>query len=160
MSGVKRRQVTNLWRISPFADLTGKGGYFASGRWHSQGKPVVYLSGTASGAMLETLVHLGQGDDGELPDQYQLLQVGFDGDVSVVEVNPDDLAEDWEERLAYTQELGDEWLESGESLLLKVPSKIMPHSDNYVMNPSHQESQKATIEVATHSYDKRLFRRG
>jgi RES domain-containing protein len=47
-----------LWRISNYADLSGAGGLRAAGRWHSQGKRIVYLADHPSSALLEMLVHL------------------------------------------------------------------------------------------------------
>jgi RES domain-containing protein len=43
-----------LWRISIYADLSGAGGLMASGRWHSQGKRIVYLADHPSSALLES----------------------------------------------------------------------------------------------------------
>ena len=33
-----------LWRISNYANLSGKGGFYSGERWHTQGQPVVYLA--------------------------------------------------------------------------------------------------------------------
>src|SRR2546429_6312150 len=33
-----------LWRISNHTTLDGRGGLYASGRWHTEGRPIVYLS--------------------------------------------------------------------------------------------------------------------
>ena len=47
-----------LWRISNYADLSGIGGLRAAGRWHSQGRRIVYLADHESSALLEMLVHM------------------------------------------------------------------------------------------------------
>ena len=47
-----------LWRISNYADLSGIGGLKAAGRWHSQGRRIVYLADHPSSALLEMLVHM------------------------------------------------------------------------------------------------------
>ena len=46
-----------LWRISNYRTLDGRGGLETSARWHSQGRPIVYLAESVSGALLEVLVH-------------------------------------------------------------------------------------------------------
>ena len=47
-----------LWRISNHASLTGEGGLYASGRWHTRGQRVVYLADHPASALLEVMVHL------------------------------------------------------------------------------------------------------
>ena len=42
-----------LWRISDFADLAGEGGLLVSGRWHSRGRRIVYLSDHPATALIE-----------------------------------------------------------------------------------------------------------
>jgi RES domain-containing protein len=33
--------------------------------------------------------------------------------------------------------LGDEWVREGRSAVLRVPSVVVPHEPNYVLNPAH-----------------------
>jgi RES domain-containing protein len=71
-----------LWRISNYADLSGIGGVRAAGRWHSQGRRIVYLADHPSSALLEMLVHM---DRDLIPSTYQLLRIvvppsHYDGD--------------------------------------------------------------------------------
>ncbi len=61
-----------LWRISPFHDLNGEGGKLFSARWHTAGRPVVYLAGSAAGALLEMCVHT---DAEDIPTSFTLLKV-------------------------------------------------------------------------------------
>jgi RES domain-containing protein len=63
-----------LWRISNYADLLGIGGIEASARWHTAGRPIVYLAENPSSALLEILVHL-EADEEDRPDSYQILKV-------------------------------------------------------------------------------------
>lgn len=64
-----------LWRISNHADLRGIGGLKAAGRWHSRGRPVVYLAESQPGALLEVLVHIDVTRVENLPTHYTLLKV-------------------------------------------------------------------------------------
>lgn len=144
-----------LWRISAFADLSGRGGLIAGGRWHHAGKPVVYLAESPSAAMLEVLVHL-EIDTEDIPDNLRLLRVDIPDDVSAQTVL--DLSDHWEDGVAHSRALGDAWLASGGSLLMKVPSAIMPHTNNFLFNPLHPQAQKATLSVETLRLDRRLLK--
>jgi RES domain-containing protein len=46
-----------IWRISNFADLSGRGGMLIDGRWNRRGTPIVYCTDHPSTALLEILVH-------------------------------------------------------------------------------------------------------
>ena len=61
-----------VWRISAFADLSGRGGLTYAARWNHRGTPIVYASDHVSTALLEMLVHA---DLELLPDTYQLLEI-------------------------------------------------------------------------------------
>jgi RES domain-containing protein len=61
-----------LWRISKFADLSGKGGELVSGRWHDKGHPIVYCADHPSTALLEMIVHMNPVN---IPESYQLLKI-------------------------------------------------------------------------------------
>jgi len=69
-----------LWRISNYADLSGIGGLRAAGRWHSQGRRIIYLADHPSSALLEMLVHM---DRDLLPATYQLLRVSVPDDIAI-----------------------------------------------------------------------------
>ena len=130
-----------LWRISNHVDLDGVGGLYASGRWHPQGVRVVYLAEHPALALLEVLVHFDTDLD-ELPPQYTLMEVAAPADL--VEELPVDaeqgrvrgLGAGWQDNLETTQRIGAEWLKSGRSALLRVPSAVAPFSHNYVLNLS------------------------
>jgi RES domain-containing protein len=67
-----------LWRISRFADLSGKGGELVSGRWHEKGNPVVYCADHPSTMLLEMIVHVNPAN---IPDTYQLLKIECPDDI-------------------------------------------------------------------------------
>ena len=147
-----------LWRISNYADLLGTGGMAASARWHTAGKPVVYLAESPSSALLEILVHL-EVDEQHRPDRYQLLKVEVDDRVSTQELSLADLPPSWDGDEQITQPIGDKWLVESASALLRVPSAITPETWNWVLNPRHPDANKVTIIAkGKHPYDRRLFR--
>ena len=143
-----------LWRISNFADLSGEGGRRYSARWHSKGRPVVYLATSPASALLETIVHLELDSIQDLPESYQLLEVNIPKSISrktaVVPVS-------WNENVLITQELGDDWLRGKGSALLKVPSALVPMTDNFLLNPMHPDAANIVIVSAqTYPFEDRL----
>lgn len=146
-----------LWRISNYADLLGIGGMQASARWHTAGRPVVYLAENPSAALLEILVHL-EVDEEHRPDTYQLLKVEAPDGLPHGEI-PSFLSEPWQHDELETQALGDGWLARGETALLRVPSAIVPETWNWVLNPRHPQARQLTIVRAErYPYDGRLWK--
>lgn len=144
-----------LWRISNFKDLTGIGGTIVSGRWHTKGRPVVYLADWPATCVLEVLVHFEMAM-GELPESFTLLRVELPNSVSVKDARGR-LKPGWHEQSEVTQAMGDGWLASSESLLLRVPTAIVPENCNFIFNPLHPEASQAKLTSFEFPADKRLF---
>ncbi|MCB5161550.1 RES family NAD+ phosphorylase [Marinomonas algarum] len=145
-----------LWRISNFADLKGIGGMRQAGRWHNAGNPIVYLAEHPALALLEIRVHLNV-DLEDLPDCFQLLRVDFDDSVLVESLEAGLTLEEQREQ-SITRRIGDAWLANAQSVLLKVPSVIVPHSYNYLFNPLHPDSKHFSIvDQYQYPFDQRLF---
>ena len=146
-----------LWRISNHATLDGEGGLIASARWHTQGHPVLYLAETPAGALVEVLVHL-ELDPGHLPKSYKLLKAEAPDNISVRKIGKADLAENWTHNLLASRTLGDEWLRSRATALLRVPSAIVPETFNLLLNPHHPEAGRLSIvSHRDYPWDKRLL---
>jgi RES domain-containing protein len=144
-----------LWRISNHDTLDGRGGLLASARWHTRGRPVVYLATTPAGAMVETLVHL-ELKPNQLPKSYRLLKAEAPDDLLKMHFSA--LTGDWRHNETASRTLGDEWLALNQTALLEVPSAILPETSNVLLNPLHPEA--AQINVLWHEaypFDKRLF---
>ncbi|WP_397453190.1 RES family NAD+ phosphorylase [Pseudomonas sp. NA-150] len=144
-----------LWRISNFKDLSGIGGTKVSGRWHSKGRPIVYLADWPATSLLEVLVHLELTLD-ELPEYFTLLRVQIPERVAAVDCR-ESLAEDWKADVMATRKIGDDWLQEEGSLLLRVPTAIVPANCNYLFNPQHPDAGLATLTSFDFPADKRLF---
>jgi len=148
-----------LWRISDFIDLSGDGGLAASARWHTVRRRVVYLADHSASALLEMIVNQNLGP-GDLPAGYQLLAVELPDNIAFAAVEEaDDLPPDWRQNREATRALGNRWLDLGETPLLRVPSAIVPHAFNWLLNPANSDAGRATIaEVIRADFDARLFR--
>ena len=56
-----------------------------------------------------------------------------------------------------TQEIGSEWLRSGRTAHLRVPSALVPETYNYQLNPLHlQASQFQVLQEYHYPFDQRL----
>ena len=142
-----------LWRISRRRDLSGMGCLKATGRWHYAGRPIVYLAETPASALLEVCVHTSAND---VPPEFTLLKVeGPDLDVSSLSL--DTLPDDWRMKLEVTRDLGTSWLDKNETVLLRVPSAIVPETMNCLFNPTHRKAGKFRIvEAIACPFDARL----
>lgn len=132
--------------------LDGMGAYLLGARWNSPGTRVVYGSLSYACAMLEIFVHLG-GD--RLPRHF----------VDVTLDLPDDLAAEtaalpdgWREKPHLTADLGDEWVASGRTVALLVPSAVAKNETNVLLNPLHQDFNRVVASQPSQvSWDDRLF---
>src|SRR5579862_6752084 len=142
-----------LWRISNYADLSGEGGLLVSGRWHSQGIRIVYLSDHPASTLVEFLVHL-EVDSEDLPSIYQLLAVDIPDEIRFETIEEDQLVPGWRENAMLTRGLGDQWLRQNRTALMRVPSAIVPATVNWLLNPAHPDSAKAGIaEIVRAPFD-------
>lgn len=143
-----------LWRISNYVDLSGIGGLRAAGRWHSQGKRIVYLADHPSSALLEMLVHM---DRDLIPPTYQLLRIAVPDDI-VIETVTQELPPDWRIKMMVSREIGDRWLDRSGSALSQVPSAISAQGANFLLNPAHPDAARVSVaEVIQSPFDPRLL---
>jgi RES domain-containing protein len=147
-----------LWRISNHASLSGDGAMRASGRWHTRGRRVVYCSESPAAALLEILVHF-EIDVRDLPMRYRLLKLRAPDALLVEDLLVANLPLDWVEQTDRTRAIGDRWLQTGHSALLRVPSAVVPETFNVVLNPRHAQAGKLeVVQVSEHAIDPRLLR--
>ena len=128
-----------LWRISSFATLDGLGGFRFSARWHTKGQAVIYAAGHPASSLLEMLVHA---DRALLPDSFQMLKIAVPPLSKPEQAMP---PSGWRENLQISRAIGDLWLSSRKSLLLEVPSALLPDVFHTLINPSHPDAQRVKI---------------
>ncbi len=151
--------MTTLWRISNYPDLSGEGGRLASARWHTEGRPVVYLAESPAATMLERIVHLSY-LNGKLPRTYDLLEVEAAEDLEISNLDPTGESE-WNLNPEITRTLGDNWLVASASALARVPSVIVPRTWNFLFNPLHPDASRVKIiSMIRAQFDNRLFLSG
>jgi RES domain-containing protein len=124
--------------------LNGTGARITGGRWNPKGMAVLYTSSSASLAILEKLVHV---DRDLLPSDLVIAEIEIEDACSLVELSSEDLPSHWQDYPSpdILKDIGKEWLESGRSLILKVPSAVNPLEANYLVNPGHGEIVKVRV---------------
>jgi RES domain-containing protein len=135
--------------------FTGEGARLYGGRWNSAGHAAVYAAGSRSLAVLEMLVHL---DGPQLLSSYLLYEAEFPESL-VTEMNVGDLPRDWRDDPAprSTQAIGDAWIRGGASVVLRVPSVLIPEEHNYLLNPRHAEFGRIRVSGGERfAFDARL----
>ncbi len=148
--------MTTLWRISNYPDLSGEGGRLASARWHTEGRPIVYLAESPAAAMLERIVHLSC-LTGKLPRTYDLLEVEAAESLVISNLDPSSESQ-WKHDVEITRTQGNGWLAATASALARVPSVIVPRTWNFLFNPLHPDAGKVRIvSVIRERFDNRLF---
>jgi RES domain-containing protein len=148
-----------LWRINNHADLSGIGGLRAPARWHHAGQPVVYLAEHPALALLEVLVHLEIHSGDDLPESYRLLRIEVNDAASIARLDLHAAPSDWRATTEWTRSAGSEWLSTASSVLLEVPSVIVPFGKNYLMNPLHADAKYLKIaEVFEVKHDPRILK--
>jgi len=138
--------------------LQGIGASLSEGyRWNSFSTKLVYTADSRALAILEVSVHLDLSED--LPIDRYCVEIKIPDDITILEVNPKDLTEDWDAKPPSftTQTIGDDFVNYNEAAVLKVPSSIVPQEFNYLINPNHKDSQKIKIVRSYKmNFDKRL----
>jgi RES domain-containing protein len=149
-----------VWRLTrrPYADLIGRGGEVADGRWHTRGRPIVYCAGTAALAVLEARVHLDLPLE-LVPDDYVLMKIEAADDLAIRAIMPSDLPSGWRSREELCRPIGDDWLATASTALLSVPSAVVEVERNILINPRHPNAKRIAVnEIVPCGWDGRLLR--
>jgi RES domain-containing protein len=95
-------------------------------------------------AALETFVHLTAADARLV---FAAIEILVPDDVTITALRPDRLPANWraEPPPDETKAVGTGWIRSGASLLLRMPSVIVPREKNYLLNPAHEDFHRLTI---------------
>lgn len=138
--------------------FSGEGARLYGGRWNLEGTPLVYTAQSAALAALEMLVRFRR-DERMLG--YILFACSFDESL-VESLDPADLPENWraDPPPPLLQEMGEAWIRSEASAVLRVPSAVIETESNYLLNPAHPDF--GTIDIADpipFSLDLRLLKR-
>lgn len=131
-----------VWQKHAATAFSGMGSKYAPGRWHRLGTPIVYTSATLSLAVLEILVRIDE--PGNL-ESFVAIPATFKESQCKI-LNPKELPPDWANHPpSSSMDVGSSWAQRGKSLVLRVPSCIVPTEFNYLINPAHEEFETLQI---------------
>ena len=143
---------------SKYADeLSGKGAALSGNRWNSKGTEIIYTAEGRALALAEVAVHLSIA---ALPKDFMMITIDIPDSLSVKTLDAAILPENWNTHppIRATQQLGDEFIFSGEYALLKVPSAVVMGDFNFLINPHHADFKQIKIASAqAFPIDRRLF---
>jgi RES domain-containing protein len=137
-------------------DLSGSGPRLYGGRWNPKGTGLIYTSENRALAALELFVHMSRTT---IPPNLSLATIKIPDSASKREIAAKELPRNWRSFPAPPElaEIGESWIKLKSSLLLLVPSVIMPSELNVLINPAHPEIIGVRIiKVESYSFDKRM----
>lgn len=140
-------------------DLSGKGAEKFGGRWNSKGVALLYTSDSRALCTTEIAVHTPLGN---IPLDYEIILINIPDNIIIPELEISELPKDWKSipHSHSTQEIGDQFVDAGKFLALKVPSAVVQGEFNYLINPDHADFKSISIEkIEPFSFDERLFMR-
>jgi RES domain-containing protein len=147
-----------VWRIasSEHAKFDGEGARRFGSRWTPRGRAAAFASATLSLAALERFVHVDP--DLELPSLVAIA-VDFDDRIAITAIAIADLPSDWRTypAPAALALVGERWLRESMTAILSIPSVLIPHECNFVLNPNHKDFKRLEIGRAERfSFDPRM----
>jgi RES domain-containing protein len=128
-------------------------------RWNIDDQFIVYTGSSRSLSSLELIVHQNSISPAF---KYKVMIISIADEESLfTPVLQKDLPKTWRSMISYPdlQQLGSEWYQGNRSLILKVPSAIIPKEYNYLINTNHPDFSHKISLVRTEEYfwDERLF---
>ncbi len=141
------------------AMFDGEGARLYGGRWNSRGTRIIYTAGSLSLAALEMLVHF---NNEEILLSYSFAAAEFDESLILPVEEFGTLPENWSNSPPPLdiQRIGDQWAQSRTSVVLKVPTSVLPVEFNYLINIEHPEFSKVKLgEPQTFTFDERLYKK-
>ena len=108
------------------------------GRWNLRGQLVVYAAGSRALACLENVVHRsGEG----LNSLFKVIRIEVPDTLSIEELTLAQMPPEWQlpRHYARCQPLGAAWYQRQTAVVLRVPSSIIAHEHNYVLNTRHPD---------------------
>jgi RES domain-containing protein len=126
------------------------------GRWNFPGDSLIYTSSSRSLSVLEIIVGL---PTRMIPVDCVMVEMDIPEDISSISIAA--LPTGWEQypTSGITMKLGSKWMRESSTLVLNVPSCVVPSDYNFLINPHHKVAKEIQIvSVEPFIFDERLFR--
>ena len=114
------------------------------GRWNLRGQLVIYAAGSRALACLENVVHRsGEG----LNSLFRVIRIDVPDSLAIEELTLTEMPSEWQlpRQYARCQPLGAAWYQRQTAAVLRVPSSIIAHEHNYVLNTRHRDFGQVRI---------------
>ena len=124
--------------------LSGIGSALRAGRWHLIGRPMVYAATSPALALLETMANVDR--QRLIESRYVVVRVRVP--LNLVEyLDESELPGDWQAwpHAASARRVGTRWFEERRSAAMVVPSAVVPHDTNVLLNPQHPEWRRVEV---------------
>lgn len=150
-----------FWRICRLRyaaeAASGEGARLYGGRWNGRGLRVVYASTSLALAAVETFVNL---EPNLIPADLVSIEGELPYSLAVRKLDPRILPAGWyESRDESLRRFGDDWIRSGETVALLVPSAAIRGEWNVLFNPAHPEFSRIQFKSPERfEFDARMFR--
>ena len=132
-----------VWRVcsKKYQRFDGVGARLYGGRWNTPGIAVVYASASLALAALELFVHV---DADLMPSDLVAVKADIPENLEPVTVKAESLPKKWRRYPApdALKTIGTAWAARGSSVILAVPSAIIPEENNYLLNPAHRDFKR------------------
>jgi RES domain-containing protein len=152
-----------LYRIaktSRVKDLSGTGARIFGGRWNRKGTSVIYTAESRSLATVEYLVHVPLS---LVPANLSMATFEVPDTTQVEILSMSDLPRTWRQYPAPQKlaTMGTDWASGRRTLLLRVPSVVVAHESNILVNPDHPDiGTVRLVDVEKYRIDRRLLGKG
>ncbi len=128
-------------------------------RWNLEGQRVIYAGSSRALSALELMVHRNAVAAAQ---EHRVMVIGLNVSPNAIKnIAIGDLPTNWRTLAGYPrlQYIGSRWYKFAESLVLRVPSVIIPAEFNYVINANHPDFDSMISLKTTEDYfwDTRLF---
>jgi RES domain-containing protein len=121
-------------------------------RWNKKGEFVIYAGSSRSLSTLELVVHRGSIKPSV---SYRVMVLSLKDDSALYKtLTTAEFPPNWKNIHAYTtlQQLGSKWYQNQESMVLRVPSVIIPYEFNYILNTTHPSFKEHVSLVRSELY--------
>ena len=125
-------------------------------RWNPKDTKVIYTAESKALACLENVVHRNSRG---LQKNFRQMNIAIPDEIEMEEIKETDLKAGWKDflQMPYTQAIGEEWVRTGKTVVLKVPSAIVPGDSNFLLNPLHRDFKKIKLlETLPFQFDSRI----
>jgi RES domain-containing protein len=149
-----------IWRLqrSVYPVLNGEGARLYGGRWNFPGRPVVYTSESLALCALELLIHV---DSDLIPSDLMAYEIDLPDDLIIESIEEERLPTSWRHVVSCPacQSYGEAWLERAQAAVLAVPSAVLTHGRNILINPLHLDAARIRlVRQEPFTMDQRLLK--